>query len=113
MVEDAEARKAVRQLMEQLDSIDAQYASLAYVLVRRDPNEYTQLLEAAEKATPKVTQILAVSDDLHRQVYEALDESNADWCKVVLCWLNRQGPIILTRDQGDQIMRLMQWNEPQ
>jgi hypothetical protein len=111
MVNDIEARDAVRQLMKRYDSINAQYLGMTYVLVQRDANEYARLLEATEKAIPTVIQIAAVGDEVHGQVYAALDDPNADWCKAVFSMLN-QGPIILTRDQTDQIMRLMRRDEP-
>ena len=104
MVNDTEARDAVRQLMKRFDLINLQHLGLACVLAKRDVNEYARLLEAAEKAMPMVMQVASVGDDLHGQVYAALDDPNADWCKAVLSMLN-QGPIILTREKiWDQIM---------
>ena len=111
MVNDIEARDAVRQLLKRYDSVNAQYLGMTYVLVQRDANEYARLLEATEKANPTVIQIAAVGDEVHGQVYAALDDPNADWCKAVFSMLN-QGPIILTRDQTGQIMRLVRRDEP-
>jgi len=39
MVTDVDARKAVRQLMQRLDLINAQRLGMAYVLAERDPQE--------------------------------------------------------------------------
>jgi hypothetical protein len=91
----------------------AQYFGMAYILAKRDADEYARLLEAAEKAIPVVIQIEAVTDDLRGKVYAALDDPNGDWCKAVLSWLNHKGPIILTRNQGEQILRHLQHDEPQ
>jgi Skp family chaperone for outer membrane proteins len=98
MVDDTEARDAVRQLMKRFDLINAQHLGLAYVLAERDAEEYARLLEAAGKAITTVIQPVADADVQRGQVYTALDDPNADWCKAVLSMLN-QGPIILTRDQ--------------
>ena len=112
MATDAESRDAVRQFMKSRDLLDARWAALAYVLVKRDPKEYEKLLEAAEKAIPFVTKLLEVGDDLHKQVYIALDDPNADWPKALLAWLNLKGPIVLTRDQASQALQI--WaDEPQ
>jgi len=46
MVDDGEARDAVRQLMKRLEFIDAQSGALAYVLAKRDSQEYARLLES-------------------------------------------------------------------
>jgi hypothetical protein len=111
MLSDAEARNVVRQLMQRFDLIDAQHASFLHVVAKKDPQEYSRLLEAAEKITPNVTQVLAIADDLRRQAYVSLDDPNADWCQPVLSWLNQKGPINLTRDQADKMMRLMMSDE--
>ena len=104
MVNDTEARKAVRQLMERFDVIQAQHLGMAYVLADRDPQEYARLLEAAEKATATVIQPV-IDADVHRgEVYAALGDPNADWCKAVLSMLSQKGPITLTLDQAiDQL----------
>ncbi len=112
MPSDSEVRDVVRQLMRRFDSMDARYASFLHVVAKKDPEEYTRLLDTSERITPKVTKVLAVGDILHRRVYESLDEPNADWCKAVLSWLNQKGPIILTREQGFERMRLMESDEP-
>src|SRR5207244_6408665 len=92
MVSDTEARNAVRQLMKRFDLIQAQHLGLAYVLAKRDAAEYAQLLDSAERVIPTVIQPAAEADVLHSQVYAALDNPSADWCKAVLSMLN-QGPI--------------------
>jgi hypothetical protein len=66
MVGDAEARDAVRQIVKRLELIAAQGGALAYVLAKRDPQEYARLLEA-------------------------LDDPRADWSKAVMAMLNRGG----------------------
>jgi hypothetical protein len=111
MPSDREVRDVVRQLMRLFDSMDARYASFLYVVAEKDPEEYTRLLDTSERITPRVTKVLAVGDSLHRQVYESLDDPNADWCKAMLSWLTREGPIILTREQGCECMRLMESDE--
>ena len=54
MVNDAEAREAVRQLMKRFEFIAAQAGAMAYVLAKRDSQEYARLLEAAEVALKTV-----------------------------------------------------------
>jgi hypothetical protein len=112
MPSDSEVRDVVRQLMRRFDSMDARYASFLHVVAKKDPEEYTRLLDTSERIIPKVTKVLAIGDTMHRQVYESLDDPNADWCKVVLSWLNQKGPIILTREEGFERMRLMESDEP-
>ena len=105
MVNDAEARKAVRQLMERFDVIGGQLIGLAYVLAKRDSHEYAQLLEAADKAIATVVQPVADNDVQRRQVYAALDDPNAEWCKAVMSMLS-QGPVTLTLCQAIDQLRL-------
>jgi hypothetical protein len=81
----------VRGLIKRFDSINSQYLDLAYVLAKRDTNEYASLLEAAERAIPTMIK-RAVTADMHRKGYAALDDPNADWCKAALAMLN-QGPV--------------------
>jgi hypothetical protein len=111
MPSDSEVRDVVRQLMRRFDSMDARYASFLHVMAKKDPEEYTRLLDTSERIIPKVTKLLAIGDTLHRQVYESLDDPDADWCKAVLSWLNQNGPIILTREQMFESMRLMESDE--
>ncbi len=92
MVNDTEARNAVRQLMKRFDFIQAQHLALAYVLANRDAAEYARLLDAVEGVIPTVIQPATEADAMHSQVYAALDDPNADWCQAVLSMLN-QGPI--------------------
>jgi hypothetical protein len=97
MVSDAEARNAVLHLMKRFDLIQAQHLGLAYVLAKRDSEEYARSLEAADKAITTVIQPLADSDVKRGQVYAALNDPDADWS--VLSMLD-QGPITLTRDKS-------------
>jgi len=99
MASDGEARNAVLHLMKRFDLIQAQHLGLAYVLAKRDSEEYARLLEAADQAITTVIQPLADSDVKRGQVYAALDDPDADWCKAVLSMLD-QGPIILTRGRS-------------
>ena len=62
MVTDVDARKAVRQLMQRLDLINAQRLGMAYVLAERDPQEYARWLEAGEKAYATAIQPLNDAD---------------------------------------------------
>lgn len=94
MVGDTEAREAVRQLLRRFELIAAQGLAMAYVLAEKDKKEYARLLEAAETIMPTVIQPIIDSDLQRGQVYAALDDPKADWCKAVHAMLN-QGPIIL------------------
>jgi hypothetical protein len=111
VVNDAEARNVVRQLMQRFDSIDVQHTSLTHVLAKEDPQEYTRLLETAEKITPKIAQVLAIIDDARRHAYAALDDRNANWCEAVLSWLNKKGPTTLSTEQGFKATDLMSSDE--
>jgi hypothetical protein len=91
MVGDAEARDAVRQLVKRLELIAAQGGALAYVLAKRDPQEYARLLEAAEVALKTVIQPISDADRDCSSIYEALDDPRADWSKGVMAMLNRGG----------------------
>jgi hypothetical protein len=112
MVNDAEARNVVCKLMQRCDLIDAQHASLSHVLAKKDPQEYTRLLETAERINPMITQVLATISDSRRQAYAAIEDPNADWCNAVISWLDERGPITLSREQTYKVMGLMLSNEP-
>jgi len=99
MVDDAEARDAVRQLMKRLDFIVAQGLAMAYVLAKRDSKEYARLLEAAEVARTTVILPMSDADGDWSAVYAALDDTRADWSKAVVAMLN-QGPIELTGEKA-------------
>jgi hypothetical protein len=105
-VSDTDARNAVRKLLERFDLIAAQGAALAYVLARKGRQEYEQLLEAAEIAQKIVVEPLTARDAKHDQVYQALDDPNADWSKAVVDMLLDQEPIVFT---GDEAFRRTQW----
>jgi len=110
MVNDAEARTAVRQLMERFDITCAQLLGMAYVLARKNPDEYARLLEAADKAIAAVIQPMINTDVQRMQVYAALDDPSMNWCKPLLDMLN-QGAVTLTVDQAIDQLRL--WNDKQ
>jgi hypothetical protein len=106
VVNDTDARNIVRQLMERFDSIDIQHTSLTHVLAKKDPQEYTRLLETAEKIAPKIAEVLAIIDEARRRAYVALDDRNANWYEAVLAWLNEKGPTTLSTEQGFKAMDL-------
>jgi len=107
MVDDAEARDAVRQLMKRFEIIAAQGNAMAYVLAKRDSQEYARLLEAAEVAMKTVIQPLSEADGGSSAVYAALDDPHADWSKAVLAMLNR-GAIEFTGEQAIEHFKFMQ-----
>ena len=84
MVNDKEARDAVRQLMKRFDLINAQRLSMAYVLAEQDAAEYAKLLVRAEEAERTVIQPLMASEPERGKLYASLDNSNADWPKAVM-----------------------------
>ena len=103
-MDDAETRNVVRKLMQRCDLLDAQYASLCYILAKKDPEEYTRTLEAAEAIGPKITQTLAIISESRQRAYAAIEDANADWYEAVNAWLDEKGPIILSREQVHKIM---------
>ncbi len=107
MVDDAEARDAVRQLMKQFDFIASQGLAMAYVLAKRDSQEYARLLEAAEVALKTVIQPISDADQDWSAVYAALDDPRADWSKAVLAMLNR-GVIVFTGEQAIERSKFVQ-----
>lgn len=54
----SEVRDVVRQLMWRFDSMDARYTSFLHVVAKKDPEEYTRLLDTSERITPKVPRFL-------------------------------------------------------
>jgi hypothetical protein len=107
MVDDAEARDAVRQLMKRFEFIAGQGAAMAFVLARKYPQEYARLLEAAEVALETVIQPIRDADEESGAVYAALDDLRADWTKAVVAMLNR-GPIVSTGEQAIERFKLVQ-----
>jgi hypothetical protein len=107
MVDDAEAREAVRQLMKRFEIIAAQGSAMAYVLAKRDAQEYARLLEAAEVALKTVIQPINDADRDSSEVYVALDDPSADWSKTVLAMLN-QGVREFTGEQAIERFKFMQ-----
>ena len=107
MVDDAQARDAVRQLMKRLEFIAAQGVAMAYVLSKRDSQEYARLLEAAEVALKTVIQPISDADREFSAVYAALDDPRADWSKAVAAMLNR-GAIEFTGDQAIERTKFVQ-----
>lgn len=91
MVNDSEARDAVRQLLKRFDAINSQRLGMAYVLAETDADEYVRLCAAAEKAEEAV--IKPVASEQHSKVYAALDDPNADWPKAVFELLDTR-PIV-------------------
>jgi hypothetical protein len=102
-----EAREAVRQLMKRFEFIAEQAGAMAYVLAKRDPQEYARLLEAAEVAMKTVIQPISDADHDWGAVYAALDAPRADWSKAVVGMLN-QGVIELTGEKADERMKFVQ-----
>src|ERR1700719_1953221 len=107
MVDNTEAREAVRQLIKWFDFIAAQGVAMAYVLAKKDAQEYARLLEAAEVALKTVIQPLNEADGDSSAVYAALDDPRADWSKPVVAMLNR-GAIELTGEQAIERFKFMQ-----
>ena len=89
IVDDAEARDAVRQLMKRFEIIAAQGGAMAFVLAKKDSQEYARLLDAAEVALKTVIQPISDLDRDWSAVYAALDDPRADWSKAVVAMLNR------------------------
>ena len=104
MVSDTEARNVVRKLLERFDLIAGQAAGLLYVLARRDRHGYERLLEEAEIAQKIVVGPILSDDEEHRQVHQALRDSNADWAKAVMAMLE-QGPM---QFRGDEAFRRLE-----
>ena len=112
MINDAEAREAVRRFMQSRDLSEARWCALAHVLAKKDAKGYEKLWEASERFIPFVTRLMDVANDLEKQVYVALDDPNADWPKALLAYHNQKGPIVLNEDQIRQSLQI--WaDEPQ
>jgi hypothetical protein len=107
MVDDAQARDAVRQLMKRFELIAAQASAIAYVLAKRDSQEFARLLEVADVAMKTVIEPLSDADGVQRTVYAALDDPRTDWSKAVLAMINR-GPIEFTGEQAIEHFKFMQ-----
>ena len=107
MADDGEARDAVRQLMKRFELIAMQAGAIAYVLAKRDSQEFARLLEAAEVAMKTVIQPISDADGVSSAVYAALDDPCADWSKAVVAMLN-QGGIEFTGQQAIERFKLMQ-----
>ena len=107
MVDEVEAREAVRQLLKRLDFIAAQGGAMAYVLARKDSKEYARLLKAAEVALKTVIQPINDADGESSAVYAALDDPGADWSKAVGEMLSG-GVIELTDEEAIERIKFMQ-----
>ncbi len=107
MVDDAEARDAVRQLVKRFEEIAAWGNAMAFVLAKRYPQEYARLLEATEVALQTLIQPIRDTDGGSNAVYAALDDTHADWSKAVAAMLNR-GPIESTAEQALERFKLIQ-----
>jgi len=107
MVDESEAREAVRQLVKRLEFIAAQGGAMAYVLAKKDSKEYARLLKAAEVAMKTVIQPMSDADRELSAVYAALDDPRADWSKAVAEMLSG-GVIELTGEQAIERIKFMQ-----
>jgi hypothetical protein len=107
MVDDAEARDAVRQLMKRFEFIAAQGHAMAFVLAKRDSREYARLLDAAEVALKTVIQPISDADRDWSAVYAALDDPRADWSKAVVAMLN-EGATELWGQEALERMKFVQ-----
>ena len=107
MVDDAEARDAVRQLMKRLEFIAARGGAIAYVLAKRDSQEYARLLKASEVALKTVIQPISDADREFSAVYEALDDPRADWSEAVVAMLSR-GAVELTGERAIERVKFVQ-----
>ncbi len=107
MVDDAEAREAVRQLMRRFDLIAGQGIAMAFVLAKRYPQKYARLREAAEVALQTMIQPIRDADAESNTVYAALDDPGANWSKAVVTMLDR-GPIEFTGEQALERFELQQ-----
>jgi hypothetical protein len=107
MVDDAEARDAVRQLLKRFEVIADQAGAIAYVLAKRDSQEFGRLLEAADVAIKTVIQPLSDADGVASAVHAALDDPRADWSKAVVAKLD-QGVIEFTGEQAIERFKFMQ-----
>ena len=79
MVDDNDARNAVRSLMERFELINSQRLGLAYVLAKKDRDAYETLLAETEDAIEKVIRPLMEADAEHQQVLATLSDSEANW----------------------------------
>jgi hypothetical protein len=82
MVDDYEAREAVRQLMKRFDSINAQRLSIAYVLAERSAEDYAKLLAIAEETERSLIGPKIAAE--HADAYAALDDPNVDWSRAII-----------------------------
>ena len=97
MASDIQSRNAVRALVERFEQMSAQHLGLAYVLVKRDPAAYAQLLKEVSETMATVIQPAITADIACSQIYMALDDPNADWSAALMNMLN-QGPIDITSE---------------
>ena len=107
MVDDAEVRDVVRQLMRRFEFIAAQAGAIAYVLAKKDSQEFARLLEAADVAMKTVIQPLSDADGGSSAVYAALDDPRADWSKAVAEMLSG-GVIELTGERAIERIKFIQ-----
>jgi len=107
MVDDAEAREAVRQLMRRFDLIAGQGIAMAFVLAKRYPQKYARLREAAEVALQTMIQPIRDAGAESNIVCAALDDPGANWSKAVVTMLDR-GPIEFTGEPALERFKLQQ-----
>jgi hypothetical protein len=88
MVDDNDARNAVRSLMERFELINSQRLGLAYVLAKKDRDAYETLLAETEDAIEKVIRPLMEADAEHQQVLATLSDSEANWPAAIMHMLS-------------------------
>jgi hypothetical protein len=83
MYDDAEARQTVRELVKTLEAISDRSGALAFVVARKNPNEYERLLESAGRAEEFILKPMMELDPDLKNVYAALDNPASNWCEAI------------------------------
>lgn len=104
MHSDAEARETVRELFKQLEGFSARSGALAFVVARRNPQEYERILESAKRAEEFIGRPMMAMDSEFKSVYAALDDPQSNWCEAVKAML-KPGPRVWS---GDEALAQMQ-----
>src|SRR6202022_3173500 len=97
----------VRQLMKRLEFLAAQGGAVAYVLVKRDREEYGRIMDDAEVAMKTIIHPIRDYDRDFDAVYVALDDPGADWSKAVAAMLNG-GAIQFVGKEAMERLRFME-----
>jgi hypothetical protein len=97
MASDIQSRNAVRALLERFEQMSAQHLSLAYVLAKKDPATYAQLLAEAGETMATVIQPVITANVALSRMYVALDGPDRDWSAALMNML-KQGPIDITSE---------------